>query len=85
MIPHYPQLIAGLVDEPYSLSMNSIAQLTLRQIVGIYYRERDEHGKPLPLPYGVAEQGDERTKAVKILIAMGFDPEDARNQVYGSK
>lgn len=64
--------------------MGQISRLTLKQVLCIYYRERDEHGKPLPLPYGIQEQGDERTRAVKILIAMGIDPEEARSKVYGS-
>lgn len=33
--------MANLVDEPYCLSMDEISKLTMRQIVLIYFRDRD--------------------------------------------
>lgn len=38
--------MAGLIDEPYELSMDEITKLTLRQIEMMYYRKRNKHGVP---------------------------------------
>jgi hypothetical protein len=66
-----------LVDKPWLLSMEDIANLTDRQIIDIYYRERDKDG--IPKDYedtygkpanGLAQEEEEETVRIKY-FAMG--------------
>lgn len=84
-MPHWPQLVAGLVDEPYCLTMREISRLTPRQIVGIYYRKRDDKGNPLPLPYAFDDGESERQQAVRFWVAQGKGEDEAREMIYGSR
>jgi hypothetical protein len=77
-------MVAGLIDEPYLLTMEEISQLTLRQVVMLYYRKRDDKGKPLPLPYGFDDPEAEKKKVYEFWLYTGMEEEKARRLVYGS-
>ena len=38
-----------MIDEPYCLPIDQIANLTMRQVFLLYYRERDSKGIPRPI------------------------------------
>lgn len=84
-MPHWPQMIATLVDEPYLLSMEQVADLTPRQILGIYFRKRDDKGNAIPLPYAWDDGEADRQQAVRFWVAQGKTEEEAREMIYGSR
>ena len=77
-------MVAGLVDEPYLLRMEDVAQLTPRQVSGIYYRPRNDKGAALPLPYAFETVAGAKAKAFEILTALGMTEDEARRKVYGN-
>lgn len=84
MIPHYPEMVARLLDEPYTLTMESISGLTAKQITELYFRPRDEKGIALPIPYAFDDGEREREKAVAMLSAIaGISEEEARRKIHG--
>jgi len=84
-VPHWPQMVATLIDEPYLLSMEQVADLTPRQILGIYFRKRDEKGNAIPLPYAWDDGESDRQQAVRFWVAQGKSEEEAREMIYGSR
>lgn len=62
-------MVAGLIDEPYRLTMDQVADLTIRQITFIYYRERDKQGRPKTLPYFFGDEA-ERTRSMEEQFRM---------------
>lgn len=66
--------MANLVDEPYCLTMEEVAKLTMRQVVLIYFRDRDRKtGAPKRVdPTWVTEEEiDELEEAKKQFFAIG--------------
>lgn len=78
-------MVATLVDEPYLLTMDQVADLTPRQILGIYFRKRDPKGNPLPLPYAFDDGESDREQAMRFWMANGKTEEEAREMIYGSR
>jgi hypothetical protein len=78
-------MVATLVDEPYLLSMDQVANLTPRQISGIYLRKRDQKGTAVPLPYAFDDGEEERQQAVRFWMAQGMSEEEAKERIYGSR
>lgn len=77
--------MATLIDEPYLLTMNQVAELTPRQILGLYFRKRDPKGIALPLPYAWDDGESDRQQAVRFWMANGKTEEEAREMIYGSR
>jgi hypothetical protein len=71
-----------LLDEPFCLPLESIANLTMRQIFLLYYRERDNKGVPKPIKqmYDYDEDGTpiDRSKDdfLNLGMALGLTPEE---------
>lgn len=78
-------MVATLVDEPYLLTMDQVSELTPRQILGIYFRQRDPKGNPLPLPYAFDDGESDRQQAMRFWMANGKTEEEAREMIYGSR
>ena len=80
--PNWPQIVAGLLDEPFCLSMSEVSNLTMRQISLLYYRERDNKGIPRPIKqmYDYDEDGKliDRSKDefFNLGMALGLTPEE---------
>lgn len=83
MIPHFPQVVANLLDEPYLLRMEDIKRLTPRQIVYLYMRPRDEKGIPRPLPYGFDDTDPMEEAAREFSEKYGVTLEKARGYLNG--
>lgn len=64
-------MVVGLLDEPYCLSMADVADLTVRQITFLYYRERDKQGRPRPLPYYFVDEAEKRNGIREQFRMMG--------------
>ncbi len=65
-------MIASLVDEPYCLSMDEVAKLTMRQVVLIYFRDRDRKtGVPKRIDPTWETEIDEEEEARKQFLAIG--------------
>jgi len=77
--------VATLIDEPYLLTMNQVAELTPRQILGLYFRKRDPKGIALPLPYAWDDGESDREQAMRFWMANGKTEEEAREMIYGSR
>ena len=77
--------MATLIDEPYLLTMNQVAELTPRQILGLYFRKRDPKGIALPLPYAWDDGESDREQAMRFWMANGKTEEEAREMIYGSR
>jgi len=81
-LPHWPQIVANLCDEPYLFKPWEVGQLTPRQVATIYSRPMDDKGKRRPLPY--PGPVDERAEALEFLQkVVGMPPAEAYRQVYG--
>jgi hypothetical protein len=81
-LPHWPQIVANLLEEPWCLRPDEVAKLTPRQVVCFYNRPRNEKGVPRPLPY--PGPVDERAEELNFLqVVMGMSPEAAYRKVYG--
>jgi hypothetical protein len=71
-----------LLDEPFFLPLESIANLTMRQIFLLYYRERDNKGVPKPIRqmYDYDDDGEliDRSKDefLNLGMALGLTPEE---------
>jgi hypothetical protein len=71
-----------LLDEPFFLPLESIANLTMRQIFLLYYRERDNKGVPRPIKqmYDYDDDGEliDRSKDefLNLGMALGLTPEE---------
>jgi len=71
-----------LLDEPFCLPLESIANLTMRQIFLLYYRERDNKGVPKPIKqmYDYDDDGEliDRSKDefLNLGMALGLTPEE---------
>lgn len=70
-MPHWSQIVVGLLDEPYLLRIEEVSLLTIRQIYFLYYRERDKDGKAKPLPYLFADPEDKKKAKIEQFIAFG--------------
>ncbi len=71
-----------MLDEPFCLPLESIANLTMRQIFLLYYRERDNKGVPKPIKqmYDYDDDGEliDRSKDefLNLGMALGLTPEE---------
>lgn len=63
--------------------MREIGRLTPRQVVGLYYRQRDDKGNPRPLPYAFDDGESEREQAMRFWMANGKTEDEAREMIYG--
>lgn len=81
-MPHWPQLVANLLEEPYCMRPEEIARLTPRQVVCFYNRPRNDKGIPRPLPYpGPVDPKAEQLEFLQTVV--GMDPVEAYRKVYG--
>jgi len=72
--------VANLVDEPYCMSLDDVAKLTMRQVVLIYFRERDRKtGVPHKIDPNWETEIDEEIEAyqqfVQIHSFLGKSPD----------
>ena len=82
-----------LVDRPYYLSWEQIANLTDRQVVEVFYRPRDKDGTPLPPEPAKSEEIKlepvstlEQRKAAYFEICARFGmPPDAAQKKWESE
>lgn len=70
-MPHWSQIIVGLLDEPYLLKMHEAVELTPRQVYFLYYRERDKNGIPKPLPYYFEDKATKLNNKITMIKQMG--------------
>ena len=84
-MPHWPQIVAGLIDEPYLLTMAEVSDLTPRQILGLYFRKRNPKGIALPLPYAWDDGESERQQAIRFWVSQGKTEEEAREMIHGGR
>lgn len=75
-------MVAGLIDEPYCLSMDQVAKLTMRQVSLIYYRERNKKtGVPKRIDALWGEDSDKDYRDFMSLgLALGKSPFDLQRQ-----
>lgn len=64
-------MVVGLLDEPYRLTIDQVADLTVRQVYFMYYRARDKDGRPKPLPYYFIERDRAVQQKVEMFRAFG--------------
>ena len=65
-------MVASLLDsDSYGMTIDEIADLTVRQITFLYYRDRDKEGKPKILPYYFIEKEEKLAAQYAHFVAMG--------------
>lgn len=92
-MPHYAQIVASLIDEPYHLPFESIVNLTPRQLDWLYFAPRDKKTgarKQLPYYFNRAEQDRLQAKAQYLSMGLAFgqkieDLERQWNEQYGDE
>ena len=60
-----------LLEDPYFLTIEEVADLTVRQITFLYYRERTKEGKAKTLPYYFKSEADKREEKIGMFKAFG--------------
>lgn len=60
-----------LLEEPYFLTIDEVADLTVRQISFLYYRERTKEGKAKTLPYYFKTEEDKKQEKINMFKAFG--------------
>lgn len=81
-MPNWPQLVANLIDEPYCLSMDSIAKLTMRQVILLYFRPRDKNGVPKRISSTWSEEATDPLyeRFISLGLALGRSYDDLQRE-----
>lgn len=71
------------------LTLDQVADLTVRQITFLYYRERDKDGKPKPLPYYFKDKQEEMEEKIAYFrmfgTQLGKTPEEIEQLIEQAK